>query len=148
MRLELTKAGDYAVRAMIALARDQGGRWLSAADIAARMQIPARFLPQLMAALARDGLVVSKAGPGGGYALARPAADIDILSIIEAVEGDGRRTSCVMRGAPCGVDGFCIAHPAFAGAQDAYLDRLAATSLASLAPRSSQASSPERPSTG
>jgi Rrf2 family iron-sulfur cluster assembly transcriptional regulator len=139
MRLELTKAGDYAVRAMIALARDERSGWLSAADIAARMQIPARFLPQVMATLARARLVDSRAGPGGGYALARPAEDIDILSIIEAVEGDGRRTSCVMRGAPCGLDGFCVAHPAFAGAQDAYLDRLAATSLASLAPPSDQA---------
>ena len=136
MRLELTKAGDYAVRAMIALARNEGSRWLSAADIAASMQIPARFLPQVMAALARARLVDSRAGPGGGYTLGRPAEDIGILSIIEAVEGDGRRISCVMRGAPCGVDGLCIAHPAFAGAQDAYLDRLAATSLASLAPRS------------
>ena len=139
MRLELTKAGDYAVRAMIALARDERSGWLSAADIAARMQIPARFLPQVMAALARARLVDSRPGPGGGYALARPAEDIDILSIIEAVEGDGRRISCVMRGAPCGVDGFCVAHPAFAGAQDAYLDRLAATSLASLAPPSDRA---------
>ncbi len=136
MRLELTKAGDYAVRAMIALAQDDGDGWLSAADIASRMGIPGRFLPQVMAALARARLVESKAGPGGGYSLARPAADIDILSVITALEGDGRRISCVMRGAPCGVDGFCIAHPAFAGAQDAYLDRLAATSLASLAPRS------------
>ena len=65
MRLELTKAGDYAVRAMIALARNEGSRWLSAADIAASMQIPARFLPQVMAALARARLVDSRAGPGG-----------------------------------------------------------------------------------
>ena len=102
MRLELTKAGDYAVRAMIALARNEGSRWLSAADIAASMQIPARFLPQVMAALARARLVDSRAGPGGGYTLGRPAEDIGILSIIEAVEGDGRRISCVMRGATCG----------------------------------------------
>lgn len=139
MRLELTKAGDYAVRAMIGLARDERSGWLSAADIAAQMQIPARFLPQVMAALARARLVDSKAGPGGGYTLARPAENIDILSVIEALEGDGRRTSCVMRGAPCGVDGFCVAHPAFADAQDAYLDRLAATTLASLALRTDQA---------
>lgn len=134
MRLELTKAGDYAVRAMIALAQTERSGWMNAADIASSMRIPARFLPQVMASLARAQLVISKPGPGGGYALGRPPAEIDILSVIKAVEGEGRRISCVMRGAPCGVDGLCIAHPAFAGAQDAYLDRLAATTLAALAP--------------
>ncbi len=138
MRLGLTKAGDYAVRAMVALAQTERSRWLNTADIATRMRIPVRFLPQVMASLARARLVISKPGPGGGYALAKPPAEIDILSVIAAVEGDGRRISCVMRGAPCGVDGLCIAHPAFAGAQDAYLERLAATSLAALAPGPAQ----------
>ncbi|MCY7419174.1 MAG: Rrf2 family transcriptional regulator, partial [Chloroflexi bacterium] len=114
-------------------AQTERSGWLSAADIASGMRIPARFLPQVMASLARARLVISKPGPGGGYALARPPAEIDILSVIAAVEGDGRRITCVLRGAPCGVDGLCIAHPAFAGAQDAFLDRLAATNLATLA---------------
>jgi len=132
VKLELTKRGDYAVRAMIALGGADPAGWLSAAAIASQMQIPARFLPQVMADLARARLVLSREGRSGGYRLARAAERISILEVIEAVEGDGRRRSCVMRGAPCGLDGWCIAHPAFAGAQDAFLERLAATTLASL----------------
>lgn len=134
VRLELTKAGDYAVRAMIALAHADRATWMSAADIASRMQIPARFLPQVMADLARAGLVESREGRRGGYHLSRQAGSISILQVVEAVGGDGRRRSCVLRAALCGLDGHCIAHPAFAGAQDAFIDRLAATTLASLGP--------------
>ena len=134
MRLELTRAGDYAVRAMIALSHADRTTWMSAADIASRMQIPVRFLPQVMADLARAGLVESREGRRGGYHLSRQAGSISILEVVEAVEGDARRRACVMSAAPCGPDGNCIAHLAFAGAQDAFLDRLAAITLASLGP--------------
>ena len=62
MRLELTKRGDYAVRAMLALARGSGNGLLSARRISDAMGIPVRFLPQVLADLQRGGLV--EAGPG------------------------------------------------------------------------------------
>jgi Rrf2 family protein len=140
MRLELTKRGDYAVRAMLALARGSGNGLLSARRISDAMTIPVRFLPQVLADLQRAGLVEAAPGRAGGYRLARDAAEISLLDVIEAVEGDSRRKSCVLRGGPCGLDGTCDVHDVFFAGQEALLQTLEAASLANLAaPATSEA---------
>jgi Rrf2 family protein len=123
MRLELTRRGDYAVRAMLALGHDRGGL-LSVRHIAAEMAVPARFLPQVMADLVRARLVEGVPGRRGGYRLALPARDISLLAIVEAVEGDSRRRTCILRGGPCLTDGKCCVHDAFFDAQEAMITRL------------------------
>ncbi len=133
MRLELTRRGDYAVRAMLALAARQTGGITSAREIAEEMAIPVAILPRVMADLVAAGLVQSTTGRAGGYVLARPPGDIALLDVIEAVEGDSRRTSCVLRGGPCGRDGHCQVHDVFFAAQDALLDQLRGVTLAALA---------------
>src|SRR6187397_541724 len=80
MRLELTKRGDYAVRAMLALARGthagvQANGLLSARRISDAMGIPVRFLPQVLGDLQRASLVEAAPGRSGGYRLTRPAAE-------------------------------------------------------------------------
>lgn len=132
MRLELTKRGDYAVRAMLALARAPRAERLSVRRIAEAMDIPGRFLPQVMTDLVRAGLVEAISGRSGGYRLTRPASHISLLQVVEAVEGDSRRRTCVLRGGPCGLDGHCDVHDVFFAAQDAMLSTLSSASLASL----------------
>src|SRR6266545_3429193 len=131
MRLELTHRGDYAIRAMIALSRHEDGR-LSVPRIAEEMHIPVAFLPQVMRDLVAAGLVESASGRSGGYRLARPPAGIAVLEIVESIEGDSRRTTCVLRGSPCGRDGHCDVHDVFFAAQSAMLDRLRRATLADL----------------
>lgn len=133
MRLELTKRGDYAVRAMLALARGSRGGLLSARRISDAMAIPVRFLPQVLADLGRAGLVEATAGRSGGYRLARDPATISLLDVIEAVEGDSRRRSCVLRGGPCGQDGDCDVHDVFIEGQEALRGTFARSTLADLA---------------
>lgn len=135
MRLELTKRGDYAVRVMLALARAREGRLVSVRRLAEEMAIPVRFLPQVMSNLTAAGLVRAETGRSGGYRLARPAATITLLDVVEAVEGDSRRRSCVLRGGPCGLDGFCDVHDVFFSAQDAMLAELAGAVLDALPER-------------
>ncbi len=133
MRLELTKRGDYAVRAMLALARGNGNGLLSARRISDAMGIPVRFLPQVLADLQRAGLVEASAGRSGGYRLARDPGTVTLLEVIEAVEGDTRRRSCVLRGVPCGVDGNCDVHDVFFEGQEALRGTFARSTLADLA---------------
>ncbi len=128
MRLELTRRADYAVRAMLALAGDP--ERLSATTIANRMAIPGPFLPHVMRDLVAAGLVTATAGRSGGYRPARDPRTVTILEVIEAIEGDGRRGTCVLRNAPCGRDGYCAIHHVFAAAQDALLAELARATLA------------------
>jgi Rrf2 family protein len=133
--MELTKRGDYGVRAMLALSRAPAGRLLSVRRIADEMAIPIRFLPQVMGDLSAAGLVSARTGRTGGYRLARPADQISLLDVVEAIEGDGRRRSCVLRAGPCGIDGFCDVHDIFFAAQDALLATLAGARLAELPAR-------------
>jgi Rrf2 family protein len=128
--LELTRRADYGVRAMLALARHGGEEPLSASRIAEAMAIPPRFVGQVMGDLVDAGLVEARTGRSGGYRLTRPPAEVTILAIVEATEGDARRRTCVLRNAPCSVDGACDVHTIFQSAQDALIERLANSTLA------------------
>jgi Rrf2 family protein len=132
VRLELTKRADYAIRAVVALAAAAPDRRLSVRQMAADHAIPVRFLPQVMADLVGAGLVEGLTGRVGGYRLTRPAAAISVLEVIEAVEGDSRRRTCVLRGGACRVGGACDVHHVFAAAQDGLIRQLGGASIASL----------------
>lgn len=146
MRLELTKRGDYAVRAMLALTTGRGNGPLSARRISGAMDIPVRFLPQVLADLQRAGLVEATPGRSGGYRIARDPVSISLLEVIEAVEGDGRRQTCVLRGGPCGLDGTCDVHDVFFAGQEAIRSTFAAATLAELgAPATTRALGDQSP---
>lgn len=133
MKLELTRRGDYAVRAMLALGQHDGDDWLSVPAVSATMAIPERFLPRVMTDLVAAGLIVGRRGRTGGYRLARSAERITLLDIIAAAEPEPDPRVCILRGGPCGRDGRCAVHDAFSGAREAMLERLGATSLAEVA---------------
>lgn len=134
MRLELTRRGDYAVRAMLALARHPTSDPLSSRRIAEEMEIPPRFLVQVLGELARQGLVEATTGRHGGYRLARPAGEVSLLAVIEAVEENATVNGrCVLRGGPCRPDGRCAVHDVFSAAQSGFRATLAAASLADVA---------------
>jgi Rrf2 family protein len=134
VRLELTKRADYAIRAVLALAVAGPDERLSVTRLAAERAIPVRFLPQVMADLVRASIVEGQPGRTGGYRLARSAAAITVLAVIEAVEGDSRRQTCVLRGGPCQLNGTCAVHEVFAATQDGMIRQLGGATIASLRP--------------
>lgn len=85
MAIKLSKKGEYALRAMIALAHARGES-LTIMQIATSQSIPKKFLEQILLALKADGLVHSKAGPRGGYDLLASPEGITVRRILEAVE--------------------------------------------------------------
>jgi len=78
---------QYAICGVFDLAYNGQGEPVRMREIGARQGIPARYLEQIFQRLRRAGLVTSKRGPGGGYLLARPAAEITLRHVVEAVEG-------------------------------------------------------------
>jgi len=130
MRLELTHRGSYAIRAVLALARAEAGTVVPARRVAKDMDIPARFLPQVLGDLGRAGIVEARLGRAGGYRLSKPASEISLLDIIEASEGDARRQTCVLTGNPCDGTHPCDVHDMFFAAQEAILARLNDVSVA------------------
>src|SRR5437764_11154254 len=103
------------------------------------MSIRRQFVSQVMRDLVGAGLVRATVGRNGGYRLGRPREQISLLDVIEAVEGDARRRTCVLRSTRCGTDGFCSVHEVFARAQEALLEQLSSSTLASWARSSIQA---------
>ena len=93
--MRLSTKGRYAVMAMADLAGNEAGQKpVALADIAQRQDISLSYLEQLFAKLRRGGLVTSVRGPGGGYRLARPSADLRIADIIVAVDEPIAATRC------------------------------------------------------
>lgn len=133
MRLTLGRKGDYAVRAVLDLARhwDTGRR--KSREIATSMDIPERYVGQILANLVHEGLLVATAGPDGGYALARAPADVTLLEVVEASEGAVALASCVLTGGPCDWTTVCPVHETWSRAQRAFIEHLDATTFAVLA---------------
>ncbi len=92
--MKLSTKGRYAVMALVDLAAQESALPVTLADIADRQEISLSYLEQLFAKLRRGGLVKSVRGPGGGYLLARPAAETRISEIILAVDEPIRATRC------------------------------------------------------
>ena len=91
--IRLTNLADYAVVVMTAAARIADCK-VSAARIADTTAIPAPTVAKLMGTLARAGLLTASRGVAGGFCLARPAADISVAEIVEAVDGPIALTNC------------------------------------------------------
>jgi len=129
--MQLSTRGRYAVMAMTELAGRDGARAVSLAAIAERQQISRPYLEQLFARLRRGGLVQSIRGPGGGYRLARPAADLSVAEVVMAVDEPLRATRCLGSGAGCMKGGArCVTHELWAETGRRIQDYLAAVSLA------------------
>lgn len=135
MQMSLGSKGDYAVRAVLDLARAHGNTRRKAREISERMDIPHKYLPQVLGDLIRAGLVESVAGPDGGYSLARPSSEVSLLDVVEAAEGPVRNRKCLMRGGPCHWGDACSLHDAWAEAQEKMVAQLAKTNFAHLARR-------------
>jgi len=116
--MRLSTRGRYAVMAMTELAARQhscegeprSGRPVSLAEIAQAQQLSLAYLEQLFGNLRRAGLVASARGPGGGYRLARPAGEIPIAAIIDAVDEPIRATRCEEGTPGCLAGQRCLTH--------------------------------------
>jgi len=99
----LTNKGKYGLKAMVHLARLSVGATVQSAEIASTEHISKKFLDAILLDLKNAGFVRSKKGPGGGYALARPAQDIVVGAIVRALDGPLAPIACASRTAyqPC-----------------------------------------------
>ena len=84
--MKLSTKGRYAMVALVDLALQPDGALSSLTDLSRRQQISLPYLEQLFVKLRRSGLVESVRGPGGGYRLAKPCAEIRVSDVLEAVD--------------------------------------------------------------
>ncbi len=107
--MRLTTKGRFAVTAMLDLALHSANGPVTLSGISARQKISLSYLEQLFGKLRRRALVESVRGPGGGYNLARPAAELSVADIIRAVEEPLDSTQCGGR-ENCQENKRCMTH--------------------------------------
>jgi Rrf2 family protein len=83
----LTNKGKYGLKAMVHLAGLEPGALAQVQEMADANSIPKKFLDQILSELRNAGLVFSKKGKGGGYALARSAHEISVGQIVRVLDG-------------------------------------------------------------
>ena len=92
--MKISTKGRYGLRAFIDLACYGAEEPVSISSISARQEISERYLEQLMAKLKKAGLVKSIRGAGGGYRLAKDAAEVSVGDVLRALEGDLEPATC------------------------------------------------------
>jgi Rrf2 family cysteine metabolism transcriptional repressor len=85
--LSITTKSPYAIRALVELARAGDAGPVPIGELARRREIPVQFLEQLFAVLRRSGVLRSQRGVKGGYAFARPPAEVTVLEVVELLDG-------------------------------------------------------------
>ena len=126
-----TKA-RYAVMAMVELAGREAAKPVTLAELSEAQEITIAYLEQIFAKLKKNGLVSSVRGPGGGYALAKPAAEILISDIIGAVDESLKMTRCSAHkdGGCMATKAQCLTHDLWDGLEKQIFGYLHSISLA------------------
>jgi len=106
--MEITHQADYALRAILYLARLGPSQRVPTSQIAADNQIPASFLTKIISQLSIAGLIHTSRGARGGVWLAHSPDDITLLSVLEAIDGPIRLNSCVDNQQDCPIGATCI----------------------------------------
>ena len=107
----LSRTAEYAVRAVIVLAREYGERAVSADEIASILGAPHNYLSKTLTALARRGILTSTRGPGGGFSLAVAPDVLTVADIVEVFAEHSTGTArCVIRDSACDPGNPCSAH--------------------------------------
>ena len=130
--MRLSHLADYAVVLMTAAARRAPGDRLSATELSSETGVPLPTAQKLMGQLAACGLLTSVRGASGGFALARPAKEISLADIVEAVEGPIAMTVCSGGSTDCALDAHCRVKPHMGLVGNAVRGALGAVSLTSL----------------
>lgn len=133
----ITRKGDYAIRGMVYLAGRPRDEVTFLREISSRVDVPTALLAKIFQHLNKTGLVRSYRGAGGGFQLGRPAKNISLLEIIEAVDGPVSMNRCIVERGSCGREAFCSIHPVWRRMQQKFKSELGKVSLQKLADKKS-----------
>jgi len=130
--MQITRQADYAVRAVLYLARKQSNQRAATSTIAKEQRIPPSFLAKIISQLSIAGLLHTSRGARGGVLLAREPKDITLLEVIEAIDGPIMLNECVGEGGTCTFDDNCPLKPVWCEAQNELVTRLKKTNFSQL----------------
>ena len=133
----LTKKTKYAVKALMALARNKANTPMLISEIAAKEQLAKKFLEAILLELKRSGFLRSNKGAGGGYYLMKKAEEIKLVAIIRIIDGPIALLPCVSlnfyeKCDECIDEGYCGIRDVMKDVRDATLKILTETTVADM----------------
>lgn len=138
--MQISKGVEWAAHACALMCALPAGKGLRAEALAVYHGVPVAYMAKQMQALSKAGIVRSSRGRHGGYRLARPAGAITLWDILAAIEGAKPAFTCteIRQNGPCGAKPEecrtpCAIAASFHAAEDAFRNRLKATTLADIA---------------
>ena len=130
----VTTTAEYALRAMIQLARVGEENSVLGRELAVRAGVPANYLSKILLALKRAGLVMAARGAGGVYCLKLPANRIRLVEIVNVFDPNGAHPRCLLDvSMECSDSTPCTAHDQWRSVRLAYVAFLNETSLKDIA---------------
>ncbi len=127
--MTFSKACNYGVRAALYVATRNQQEFVSIKEISEKLNISFHFLTKILQTLTQSGIMTSFRGPKGGVALAKPAIEISLLDVVQAIDGESLFTECVLGLNNCGDDEPCPLHNQWTGIRQNIHDLLETTSL-------------------
>jgi len=133
--LIITRATEYAIRAVLYMASQPQGEIILKKDICRVQEITPAFLTKILQPLIKEGIVGSQRGVGGGFFLAKPAANITLFDIVKSQEGPLYLNQCLIEGNDCNREFFCPVHGAWQEVRTEFMATLSRYDFATLAAR-------------
>ena len=131
----ITRATEYAIRAILYLAKQPPNEIVLKKDICKTQDITPAFLTKILQPLIKEGIVGSQRGIGGGFYLLKDPAEISLLDIVEAQEGTLLLNQCMAGPGTCERDVFCPVHGAWSEVREELTGMLSRHNFADLVAR-------------
>ena len=133
--MQITRQADYALRAMLYLARLEPNQRASTSQIAEFQEIPPSFLAKIISQLSIARLIQTSRGARGGVVLARKPEEISMLDVVEAIDGPIALNECTKDPSACSFGETCPIREVWCEAESALVHRLAQTTYKQLVER-------------
>jgi Rrf2 family protein len=127
--MQITRQADYAVRAVLYLAKIGPEMRAATSQIAQEQQIPPSFLAKIVSQLSVAGLLQTSRGARGGVSLARVPEQISLLEVVEAIDGPILLNECVAGNGTCTFGDDCPMQSIWCDAQSELVHRLRNTTF-------------------
>jgi Rrf2 family protein len=131
--IRINRQTDYAIRVLLALAKQEGEALISTSQIQQEMLIPKALSLRVVAELAKGGFILTYPGREGGLKLARPAAEINLRQVVTYFESNFTVSECLHGGGTCPFDHSCPVRCRWARLQALILKELESTTFDELA---------------
>ena len=128
--MQITRQADYALRAIIYLAKLEEGEKASTRDIAETQKIPPSFLAKIVSQLSIAGLIQTSRGARGGITLAKTPGEISILNVVEAIDGPVLLNACTSSTHVCPFGQNCPMHDVWCETRQLLVEKLSSATFA------------------